>query len=987
MSRLGISKQIIIIAILPALIVAAIISTHYIWDQFDYLSESLNRNGKLIAKQLAPAAEYAVYSGNIEYIKPLANSIIEDKSVLRIQILDKNGNSVLDIKEADNQAPEKSSIIKKLLINVLNIKIKQISFIEPIISAEIHLVENKDKISKQTKHTDNNQIGSVAITLTTKFTGNEQVEQIQHGIIITLIILLLTTLIVIRIISNITRPIKSLTQTVRNISSGDLDAHIELNSTGELGILESCINQMKNELKASQTDLETQIDVFTNELQQTLEELEIRNAELDITRSKAISASNAKSEFLANMSHEIRTPLSGIIGFTELLQGTMLSRQQKDYASTIQNSSKNLLQIINDILDLSKIESGKTEIASSEFNIIDIIEDIINLLSPVALDKNIELFYRIDENVPIIIKSDPFRIHQILINLIGNAIKFTEKGYVYLQVSTAETVSQGSNDNEPAVAQGCAVNEPKDGEDGDGEDDRVKKVETSIKFSISDTGIGMSKSDKQKLFKAFTQADTSITRRFGGTGLGLVISRKLTLLMKGEIGFDSTEGKGSTFWFYVPAIPVPVEFKKSRLATILPEIKIALISNHFIAKQSFKTLFTNAHCTVNEYSYDGLNIDALTKTSALMAKIREDDNDVIVLFLSRKDINKKNIVKHIRKLSFSKPAFLIASTRSHKKLRDLQQHVFDAAVFTSEKTEHIKQKLLDTISKSTPELIIENSNSEITNNTDWSNINVMVVDDNEVNLRLAEIILRKHKTRVTTARSGAQALDYVSTHAFDIVFMDLHMPGLDGYATTKKIRENTAGKQLVIIALTANALPKEKEKAIKSGMNGILIKPVSDAMLQEVINQWAINLTTSNERNVSGLNVPETNNINVNDVSRDKKPTCSETNVFSIDLAKEFTGENEELAYELFSMLRAELDDYRKSISVAVKNNDLKKLHEQVHKLHGASRCCGTKELKNASSHIENLINQNIDFDIEKETSALLHAIKDVKDYKITALS
>ncbi len=1003
MIRLGISKQIIIIALLPALIVATILSTYYIWDQFDSLSKALNRNGELIAKQFSPVAEYAVYSGNIELIKPLANSIIEDKSVLRIQILDKNNNSILDIKDPENQAPEKISIIKKLLGDVLNVKNQQISFIEPIISAEIRLVEDKDKdkITKETKHSDNNKIGSVVITLTTKFTANEQLERIQLDILIALAILLLTTLIVIRVISNITRPIKSLTQTVRNITSGDLDAHIELNSTGELGILESCINQMKNELKASQTDLEIQLDIFTKELQQTLEELEIRNAELDITRSKAIYASNAKSEFLANMSHEIRTPLSGIIGFTELLQGTTLSRQQKDYANTIQKSSKSLLQIINDILDLSKIESGKTEISTSEFNIIDIIEDIINLLSPVALDKNIELFYRIKKNVPVIIKSDPFRIHQILTNLIGNAIKFTEKGYVYLQVTT-EVVTHGCAVYEPkngVVAQGCAVNEPKDGvvaqgcavnEPKDGEDE-VEKMKISIKFSVSDTGIGMSKSDKQKLFKAFTQADTSITRRFGGTGLGLVISRKLTLLMKGEIGFDSTEGKGSTFWFCVPvffnvAPPVPEVLKKSRLAAV----KIALISNHFIAKQAFKTLFKNAQCTVNDYSVDKLTAEVLTRADDI-----EKDNDVIVFFLSRNDINRKNTVKNLSKLSFSKPSLLIASTRSHKKLRNLQQHIFDAAVFTSEKTELIKQKLINTINKNTTELSVENMTDESTKCTDWSNINVMVVDDNEVNLRLAEIILHKHKCRATTARSGEQALDYASMRSFDIVFMDLHMPGLDGYATTKKIREITPGKQPVIIALTANALPQEKEKVINSGMNGILIKPVSDAMLQKVLNQWTMNSTTSKDPQISVMNTvinpPEFTDqtsvdIPTNNNGKYEKVLDQGKNIFSIDLAKEFTGENEELAYELFSMLRAELDDYRKKITIAIKNADLKKLHEQAHKLHGASRCCGTTELKNSSSHIENLINQNIKFDIEKETRALLIAIKNVKDYKITAL-
>ena len=913
MKQLGISKQIVIIAITPALIVAVILAAHYTWDQFNYISRSLNKSGELIAQQLSPAAEYAVYSGNIELIKPLINTIINNNPVLRIQILDKDNNSILDVKNPEKETEKNSTLFEKLLENN-----KQLVFSEPIIAAQIP-VEDHEHQSGKTPLNNKNIIGKVIVTITTRYATQEKIEQITHSSLITLLILILTTIIIFRISKSIIKPIKSLIRTVKNIASGNLEARINNNATGEIGDLQSGINHMADELKHSQSDMENQLNDYTNELHQTMEELEIRNAELDITRSKAIYASNAKSEFLANMSHEIRTPLSGIIGFTELLQETKLTNQQKDYSGTIQKSAKNLLEIINDILDLAKIESGKTEIIKSEFNLIDIIEDIINLLSTAALDKNVELFYRIEKNVPNIIHSDPFRIHQILTNLISNAIKFTDKGYVYLQVTTAE----------------------------------LNKTENCIKFTISDTGIGMSSEDKKKLFEAFTQADTSITRRFGGTGLGLVISRKLTLLMKGEIGFDSTKGEGSTFWFTVPVTHVAEKQVKSDLAGK----KVAFICNNFIAKQTFKTLLDNCECEVSNHSIEELNN---------LMRI-EQANDAVILFLSRKEINDKTIIDSLSKLNFSRPSLLIASTRSHTDLRNLQQHIFDNAVFTSEKIEHIKQKLINTINKrvfdSRTDIPDKNTQSSI----DWSNINIMVVDDNEVNLRLAEILLRKHKANVITARSGIQAIDYANMNSFDIIFMDLHMPGIDGYETTKKIREITSGKQPVIVALTANALPQEKEKIIQSGMNAILIKPVSDIIMQKVINQWALEVPI----NTAELNIKEENEQYDNE------------KVFSIDLAKKFTGNNEELAYELFNMFRAEILEYKEGILTAVKENDLTKLHKQVHKLNGASRCCGTTELKQVSSHIEKLINQKIDFDINKETDLMLAAIKNVSDYKL----
>lgn len=919
MKLLGISKQIILVAIFPALIVSILLSTHFIHDQFNHITKTLHHHGSLITKQILPAAEYAIYSGNINLIKPLVNTIIKNNPVIRVQIFDKYDIVILDIKSRQNIEPAGHPILERFLTKDTKIK-----FIEPILVVQVPIDDN-ESISQSTS-TDNNNIyiGQIVVTLTTQNATQEKITQIKSGTLITMIILLLTIMVIIPISNAITRPIKSLTHTVKNIAAGNLEAKIDNNASGEVGILQSCVNHMAEELKRSQSDMEGQLNNYTLELQQTMEELEIRNAELDITRSKAIYANNAKSEFLANMSHEIRTPLSGIIGFTELLQDTSLTAQQDDYSNTIHKSSIILLELINDILDLSKIESGKIEISSCKFNLTDIIEDIINLLSQTALDKNIELFYRIEKDVPVIIHTDSFRIHQILTNLIGNAIKFTDKGYVYLQVTMGE----------------------------------LEDTESSIKLTVSDTGIGMSNDVKTKLFKAFTQADTSITRRFGGTGLGLVISRKLTLLMHGEIGFDSTAGEGSTFWFTVPVTPIPQEPEISELSGK----NIAFICNHFIAKQSFKSLFNHWDCNISDYVLD----DLLDKRTT--QKINQSF-DMVVVLISNKDLNQDATAIILDQSYFAIPSLLLVSTQSHTRLKTLQQQTFNGAAFTSEKSEAIKQKLLTILDRSSKAAIAEFKGNDMKLELDWSSINILIVDDNEINLRLVEIILHKHKARVTTARSGAQAIEYSGMNAYDIIFMDLHMPGLDGYDTTKQIREISPSKQPVIIALTANAMPQEEEQAMQSGMNGIIIKPANEVVLRKVIKQWVFKEPTDAEDK---------------NIFNSSNNACSKRNpVFSLELAKEFTGDNEELAYELFSMLRSELDSYKKHISDAVNNSNMKELHAHLHKLNGASRCCGTSELKDISSRIENMIINNINFDVETEIKQLFTAIQNVADYKI----
>jgi two-component system sensor histidine kinase BarA len=609
------------------------------------------------------------------------------------------------------------------------------------------------------------------------------------------------------------------------------------------------------------------------------------------------------------MSHEIRTPLGGIIGFSELLKKTNLTQQQMDYTKTIRKSANSLLSTIDGVLDLSKIESGKLDITHTEFDILDVAKDVIDILTPIAYEKNIELLYNLEKNSPRIIKADLIRIRQVLTNLIGNAIKFTKEGYVYLNIEL----------------------------------DEVNHDETGIKFTVSDTGIGMDKSHKKTIFDAFSQADNSITGRFGGTGLGLTISRNLVRLMNGSIGFDITYGEGSTFWFTIPV----ENFDKDSIDISKQTINkhIALIDNHPLYRKSVISMLESW----------GYLVMAYEKKNHVAPHDIDDSTsfDAQVINIYRSDLNNRKI-KQLLPENNDIPSLAIVSTRSYKDLKNIRHFGFDGAVFRSAKNSDIKNALINVIEHNDATEI--STNITATDNQDWTGISILVVDDNDINLKLAELLLKQHGANTITATSGSQSIECVKKQNFDLIFMDIHMPGLDGYEATKRIRSQSNIKQPVIIALTANTMDKEKIRATECGMNDLLIKPISDQLVQNAINKW---LNTNSEHSINSS----------------PKNTVDSLETFSRDEAIELAAGNEQLAKELTSMLINELPGYRTEIENALSNNSKVRLKDNTHKLHGASRCCGTPALRHAANQLEHTIDNNITDQLESGVDLLIYEI------------
>lgn len=911
MNNWGIRKKILMLALFPMLLIAIILSSYFTYTQIQSVTDSTDRNGNIIARQIAISAEYAVFSGNIDSLTPSLTKTLTNPDIVSIRITN-NQHETLTIFHDKNDEPEKNISFFSLWDERL------LTFSEPILTQYVNI----DPLEKD-ENISSSALGYVELKITSRYNDAKKMDILWRSAAITFIILFLNIFLALFVSKQITRPVHKLTNTVKNIASGDYHVRINELSPSELGTLESCVNKMATELQSSRGDFEQRIEEYTHELQQTMEELEIRNVELDIARFNAMKASKAKSEFLANMSHEIRTPLSGILGFSELLIKTELYQQQYDYVDTLRKSASNLLTIIDDVLDLSKIESGKLDINSSKTDILGIVEDVIDLLTPSAYDRDIELFYYFNPRTPRILNIDLVRVRQVLTNLVGNAIKFTEDGYVYLKIEPVTTTDKANY----------------------------------IKFTVTDTGIGMDENHASLLFEAFTQADTSISRRFGGTGLGLVISKKLTQLMGGEIGFESTDGKGSTFWFTLPA-----DIADEKLISPpeqLQECRITLIDNHILSRESFKQTLESWGCTVQDYnSRQYLEHIHNTQTT-----------DVNILIINRNDMRISNFDEMISRLIESiTPSLAIASTQSHTELNKIQAQGIDTVIFRSSSHRDIHQNLLNIINGeiTTSKNILTRQNE--TNQYDWTEINIMVIDDNDINLKLAATLLSNYGANVTTATSGAQGIAYSIHTKFDIIFMDLQMPELDGYETSRRIRNiHNNNATPVIIALTADAMSNEHSKALECGMQDIIVKPINEAIIQRVIDTWK-------ELSIE----PEIESSN--------DESSSVTKNFSKTEAIELAAGSISLANELTTMLLNELTNYRSSLEELLSNNNIVDLKQLVHKLHGASRCCGTPLLREAAIRLEEAIDKNDAAQYSKLTQSLLHAIEQLLNTDTTDL-
>ena len=700
------------------------------------------------------------------------------------------------------------------------------------------------------------------------------------------------------------RQIGQLKQAIRSIQSGQTGSVNLALADNQLNQLATALNALAQTLTAQQLATEQQIRQSREDARAHLQTSQVQRIELDMARQDAQAASQTKHDFLANMSHEIRTPLNGILGFTQLLQKSALTQLQLDHLQTIHSCAENLLGMLNQALDFSRIEAGTLLLQSQPFNLGELIQECLSVVAPAAHDKQLELVSMVYRDTPQNLLGDPLRLRQVLINLLSNAVKFTSQGSIVVRAMLEDETSEFAE----------------------------------LRISVQDTGISMESTESERVFQAFSQVDNSLSRRVGGSGMGLAIARHLIELMGGKVAVENVAGAGVEF-------SIRLSLAKSASAPLsapaaLQGQRVAIFEAHPQARLSLQHQL--ADC--------GLQVLCFEQLDNLCQAVAAQQHTTQAIHLAVLGINSNAMP--------AEQLGMYLSTLRHLGCRVLavcpmtQQQRLAAALTDDNCLLQCKpvngNKLASTLeallerSPAMPKQLNQLNQRPIRRHGEPAP-RVLCVDDNPANLRLVQALLSGLGAQVTAVESGYAALQADAAQNFDLILMDIRMPGMDGRQASMAIRQREKQLQRLavpIIALTAHVLLDQKRSLLQAGMQDLLNKPVSEAQLAQLLNKWA----------GACLQQPETAN---------EPPAASGIGILDHHEALRLAGGKADLANDLLSMLLDTLEAEQKAIRAARSNGNPEQLAEQIHRLLGATRYCGVPQLRAACQHCENLLRQD----------------------------
>jgi two-component system sensor histidine kinase BarA len=870
----GIKYQLRITTLIPVLLVALLFALFYNGQFSRDSNQHISHLGEAYIHQLLPVAQLAILRDDNRTLQGLidASTINPEVQALAFynakrQLLAYRGGKH-SLNNVFNPPEFTGDYIESKQVNPYTI-----NFVAPITLPKFNLYATAPYTPPQSPiaFQADDILGWLSIDIDTKSVLIQRYQMYIVTIFITLLGLLISLSIHYYLSKQIYLPIARLRRSMKQILSNEFETQIKVSSPCELGIIEKGCAHLQQQYLSTIQDLNQHIEVATADLQQSLELLEEKNIELSLDKKKTEEKSRQKAELIANMSHEIRTPMNGVIGFTNVLLDSKLDSLQLDYVKTIKSSAQDLLAIISDILDYSKIDAGKLHLDCIPLDIRACIDEVLTLIAPIAHKKGIDLIPATALNVPKTMLGDPLRLKQMISNLVSNAVKFTEHGYVLIRTNIEQ------------------------------ESDK----DYTISVSVTDTGIGISADDQATLFTAFNQADTSITRRYGGSGLGLVICKKLAEHMRGRISLNSEIYKGSTFAIHIKLEKLASYEVEKHQTHRFANLKVICFDNN--------PLHLEALC--NGLGYWGIHC-ARANTFNQLEEAFNIHSDHDLAFVSVNQGDEQQIAMLLRRQSI--PCVLI----SKWPIQDYETLGAQGFLFKPPNM----QKLHDTV-----ESLLNKVALTRTNNHELDNLRaqlrlarpaLLVAEDNPVNRMLLNSMLGE-KTCIETVDDGKQAVAICNHKHFNAILLDLQMPILNGLEAASLIhQESVLNKNTPIILISANSYDLNKELLGKAGIALCLEKPIDEeTLLRHILHIIGKSKSTA-------INWP---------------------------LCVQKVSGNQALATEFLARFVEELQKNRDEFIQLMQDQNVQELERAAHKLHGACCFCGVPALQSHVARMENL--------------------------------